>query len=272
MKLNLTANDRRVNRDTEIIRKIAREVITQRRTEQKLAYIKDEDRKDLLDFILEHNKNNPEDKLSDEEIIDNFTTFFIGGLDSTAQFVSYALYVLSKHPEYLTRIMNEATANGVNFDNIKIDDLGSLKFLDSFLKETLRYYTPVPNMVPRRATNTHNLGDLTILKGTVVGIAVNSIAYNEKYFPQPYEFRPERFIEDISEQKTRYPFTYLIFSAGARNCIGKHLAFLEAKTIILLFIKRYSFKLSDPDYKLKLGIRFNYVPVEPVHFDLIKLK
>eukprot|EP01017_Pseudomicrothorax_dubius_P044997 TRINITY_DN7700_c0_g2_i5.p1 TRINITY_DN7700_c0_g2~~TRINITY_DN7700_c0_g2_i5.p1 ORF type:complete len:491 (+),score=122.44 TRINITY_DN7700_c0_g2_i5:66-1538(+) len=271
LNYNLTANDRLVTRDLEALRSLAREVINQRRKESNSAYSKGEDRSDLLDFILQHNEKNKEDQLTDAEIIDQFIILFIAGMDTTGHLLGLSIYYLWKHPEYLDKIMNEAKANGINFSSISIDSLAPLKLLDAFLKEVLRFGTPTLYQLPRRAKETHKLGELTILKGTMVTAALNTIGFNELYFDQPFEFRPERFLDEgRSEKKNKYPFAYIPFSAGARNCIGKYLALIEAKTILLTFLNRYSFKFSNPDFKLKMGRRFLYEPADPILIDLAK--
>eukprot|EP01017_Pseudomicrothorax_dubius_P008127 TRINITY_DN12648_c0_g1_i1.p1 TRINITY_DN12648_c0_g1~~TRINITY_DN12648_c0_g1_i1.p1 ORF type:complete len:514 (+),score=105.55 TRINITY_DN12648_c0_g1_i1:140-1681(+) len=269
IKYNLTANDRLVSRQTDALRALAWEVINKRRSEKNSAYIKGEERKHLLDFILDHNEKNKEEQLSDNDIIDEFVTLFIAGMDTTGHLLGLSTYYLLKHPEYVERIMNEAKENGINFDAITIDSLAPLKQLDAFIKEVLRFGTPTLYLLLRRAKVTHELGDLTILKGTMVTVGLNTIGFNELYFDQPYEFRPERFLNsDGSEKKNKYPFAYIPFSAGARNCIGKYLALIEAKSILLTFLKRYSFKFSDPNYKLRMGRRFLYEPVDPIRLDL----
>eukprot|EP01017_Pseudomicrothorax_dubius_P012562 TRINITY_DN15265_c0_g1_i1.p1 TRINITY_DN15265_c0_g1~~TRINITY_DN15265_c0_g1_i1.p1 ORF type:complete len:117 (-),score=23.98 TRINITY_DN15265_c0_g1_i1:35-385(-) len=98
-------------------------------------------------------------------------------MDTTGHLLGYVVYILSKQPEYLTRIKNEAIANGINFDRITIDDLASLKYLDAFLKEALRFCSPAPYLFPRMATATHKLGDITILKGTIVNVGSNIIGF-----------------------------------------------------------------------------------------------
>eukprot|EP01017_Pseudomicrothorax_dubius_P038016 TRINITY_DN5642_c0_g1_i5.p1 TRINITY_DN5642_c0_g1~~TRINITY_DN5642_c0_g1_i5.p1 ORF type:complete len:276 (-),score=89.47 TRINITY_DN5642_c0_g1_i5:93-920(-) len=267
-KLNLTANDRRVNADIEALKALGRGTVEMRRKASGGAYSKGEDRKDLLDFLLEYNEKNKEEALTDDEIIDTFTTLFLAGMDTTGHLLNMAVYYLIKYPHYLTRIQEEVAANGVDLDNISIDVLNKLKFLDAFLKEVLRWGTPGMRLFPREATTTHQLGDLKILKGTVVNVEVNAIGFNPLYFDQPYEFRPERFLEEKDEKKTRNPFAYIPFSAGSRNCIGKYLAMIEAKSILLSFVKRFSFKFTNPDYKLRMTLRFLYEPAEPIQLDL----
>eukprot|EP01017_Pseudomicrothorax_dubius_P026026 TRINITY_DN2870_c0_g1_i2.p1 TRINITY_DN2870_c0_g1~~TRINITY_DN2870_c0_g1_i2.p1 ORF type:complete len:279 (+),score=74.17 TRINITY_DN2870_c0_g1_i2:61-837(+) len=242
-----------------------------RRKKASGAYMKDEDRKDLLDYIFNYNEKNKEEPLTDDEIVDTFITLFLAGMDTTGHLLGLSIYYLCKHPEFVARIMNEATINGINFDKIVIDDLNSLKFLDAFLKEVLRWGTPTIQTVPRIAKQTHQLGDLTILKGTDVHVPMNAIGFNELYFDQPFEFRPERFLQEKEDKWSKLPFAYIPFSAGPRHCIGKYLAMIEAKTILLTFLKKFSFKLTNPDYKLTMGIRFLYEPVDPVEVNLISL-
>eukprot|EP01017_Pseudomicrothorax_dubius_P001833 TRINITY_DN0_c6735_g1_i1.p1 TRINITY_DN0_c6735_g1~~TRINITY_DN0_c6735_g1_i1.p1 ORF type:complete len:120 (-),score=18.18 TRINITY_DN0_c6735_g1_i1:50-409(-) len=109
---------------------------------------------------------------------------------------------------------------------------------------------------------------ITILKGTKVNVALNTIGFNELYFDQPYEFRPERFLNDNEDKSPKLPFAYIPFSAGPRHCIGKYLAMIEAKSILLTFLNTFSFKMTNPDYKLRMGYRFLYEPIDPVEIDL----
>eukprot|EP01017_Pseudomicrothorax_dubius_P015683 TRINITY_DN1796_c0_g2_i1.p1 TRINITY_DN1796_c0_g2~~TRINITY_DN1796_c0_g2_i1.p1 ORF type:complete len:370 (-),score=63.81 TRINITY_DN1796_c0_g2_i1:85-1194(-) len=104
---NLTANDRRVNGQTKALKDLARKTIEKRRKEAEGAYSKGEDRKDLLDFILNYNAKNKDDPLSDEEIIDTFITVFLAGMDTTSHLLGLAVYYLWKYPEMeLTMIIS----------------------------------------------------------------------------------------------------------------------------------------------------------------------
>eukprot|EP01017_Pseudomicrothorax_dubius_P028102 TRINITY_DN3319_c0_g1_i2.p1 TRINITY_DN3319_c0_g1~~TRINITY_DN3319_c0_g1_i2.p1 ORF type:complete len:513 (-),score=110.17 TRINITY_DN3319_c0_g1_i2:50-1588(-) len=268
---NLTANDRKVNGHSAALKELGRKTIENRKKEESKAYSKDEGRKDLLDFILNYNEKNKDNQLSNDEIIDTFITLFLAGMDTTGHLLGLSIYYLWKYPEYVARIMDEATRNGINFDNITIDDLNSLKFLEAFLKEVLRLGTPTIQIMPRKAIETHQLADITILKGTIVSVGVNAIGFNELYFDQPYEFRPERFLNEKEDKWSKLPFAYIPFSAGPRHCIGKYLAMIEAKSILLMFLKKFSFKMTNPDYTLKMGMRFLYEPLDPVEVDLIPL-
>ena len=80
--------------------------------------------------------------------------------------------------------------------------------------------------------------------------------YSEKYYKNPTEFRPERWINECSNLPA---FAFAGFSGGPRSCIGKNLAKLEAKIGLIKFMKRYE-KIELPEKKVDFIIRFIYQP------------
>ena len=97
------------------------------------------------------------------------------------------------------------------------------------------------------------LSGIAIKKGTLVNTASLSNHFSQKYFKQPYEFRPERWLN--GECEGQGPYVVLGFSGGARTCLGKHLALMESKIILIKFMKRYKkIELSDPNFRMKLNL------------------
>ena len=86
--------------------------------------------------------------------------------------------------------------------------------------ETLRKYPAVAGL-PRKCTRNFKVpdSDLVIEKGTIIGIPTNGLHWDERYFPNPEKFDPERFTEE--EKAKRHHYTYLPFGEGPRVCIGK---------------------------------------------------
>lgn len=82
--------------------------------------------------------------------------------------------------------------------------------------------------------------------------------FSQKYFKNPHEFRPERW---ESECNNIPAFVTGGFSAGARTCIGKHLAYIESKIALVKFLKRYK-KIILPKNNFKMEFRFQYGPEE----------
>ena len=224
--------------------------------------------KDLLGTLLETQQSGipAEQSLSDEDIVNEFITFYLAGMDTTANLVSMALYNLTQHPEYL-RVLQEERDKTFNTKTGKTaETLQKMDHLHAFLKETLRFHSSAPGVTFRIANADHNLLDLEIKKGDVVRADLFSSYFNEKYFDHPFEFNPKRFYEDENKKKLD-SHVFIPFSAGPRNCIGQHLAIIEAKLIISEFLERFEFKMKD-GYKLRMVNRFTYEPVERILFDI----
>ena len=102
-------------------------------------------------------------------------------------------------------------------------DLTEMKFLECCIKETLRMYPPIP-LLERMVTKDTVMDGFMIPANTTISILVHGVHYNEKAFPDPVTFKPERFQRDTSydESMTKYPYAFIPFGAGPRNCIGKY--------------------------------------------------
>lgn len=139
--------------------------------------------------------------------------------------------------------------------------------------ETLRLATPAPNTAARVALETHKLGDLLIPKGAVVIPSFILNFTNAKYYDNPTEFRPDRWINSsgkVMSAHPQHPFLFTPFSAGARNCIGQHMAILEAKIILVEFMKAFDFEVPE-DYKLRMTRRFLYEPLDELKLNIRKI-
>eukprot|EP01017_Pseudomicrothorax_dubius_P027364 TRINITY_DN3140_c0_g2_i1.p1 TRINITY_DN3140_c0_g2~~TRINITY_DN3140_c0_g2_i1.p1 ORF type:complete len:203 (-),score=35.64 TRINITY_DN3140_c0_g2_i1:70-678(-) len=193
------------------------------------------------------------------------------GTDTTAHLVQMCVYYLLKYPEFQERIRKEACTvvpevEKDGFANISLDDISQMKFLHAFIKETLRLSPPVGFLFSLLACKDHNLGDIMIKKGTQVNIPLAVIGQNSRFFNNPQEFRPERWLNE-EEVKQVDPFIDLAFSSGSRNCIGQHLARIEAKLILVKLLCGFNMKFSNPDYRLRLGLKFLYGPMDPLLVD-----
>jgi len=218
---------------------------------------------DLLSFLLA-TQTDSEQSLTDEEILDEFLTLFAAGMDTTGHLVGMALYNLHLNQENVPDLTAEREEIYKNHEGeLTIDHLQKMEFLHCFLKETLRFHTPAPGSVPRLALEDHKIGDLEIKKGDQVRVEILSAFFDENIFEDAQKFDPQRWKN--AEKMDSWIFTP--FSAGPRNCIGQHLAMVEAKIIISEFLNMFNYKLQN-GYKLRLCARFLYEPVDKVLFDL----
>jgi len=222
---------------------------------------------DLLWVLLEQQKTaKPEERFTDEDIINEFITFFIAGMDTTGHLVAMSLYLLNRDPNSLEKLQDEIDRIYNQTDPVTIEALNQMDFMQGVLKEALRLYSPAPIIFPRLAQVDHTIGDLKIKKGSSVRPTSLFNCSNPKYFEEPEKFKPERWLNKKEQDLDSY--VYIPFSAGARNCIGQHLALMEAKIIVSEFIKMFKFEMSSKDYELVMGFNFLYGPKNKIEMDL----
>jgi len=263
LDLDYSPKYRQFSQDMKEFRQVCHKIIQDRKASAKTH-------NDLLGKLLEtqtSNSQNPHEIFSDEDIINEFLTFFIAGMDTTGQLVTMTLLLLHLNPQYIEEIKRE-TEEIYNKEEIpSIDTLNKMTMTHGIVKESLRLYGPSPNMPARKALQDHNLGDLKIKKGMFVRPVPVYNSLNSKYFDEPEKFKPERWTE--KKEVSLDPFAFIPFSAGARNCIGQHLAMIEAKVIVIEFFRMFSrSKLVPEDYDLIMTFVSLYKPKNPVILEL----
>ena len=213
---------------------------------------------DLLKEIVRNMVSVDDDSVYTEEaIFEEFSTFFVGGVDTTAHYLMMMIYLTSQHPEIEAKARQEIE-EFMSTDDYSYENLKNLTYIECIEKETSRYYGPVNGIFVRIAQEDNFINNVAVKKGTNVLYQSLGAHYNEKYYKDPFEFRPERWISECDNVPT-----YAIggFHGGARTCLGKHFAKMEAKIGYVKFLKRYK-KITLPDEKIKMISEFLYRPVE----------
>eukprot|EP00884_Botryococcus_braunii_P001148 jgi/Botrbrau1/11033/Bobra.92_2s0006.1 len=159
--------------------------------------------------------------LSTGRLWSEVSVFFIAGMETTGHTMSWALYLISQHPEVEAKIMQELDSVGLLVTeerpmprDLEYADIGKLPYLAAVMKEALRMYTPVP-MIFRQAKRDLQVGPYVIPKGQVVLCHLLAMHNNSQLWDRPQEFRPERFLEPSSEYS---PLT----AAQAASAATKH--------------------------------------------------
>ncbi|XP_026547342.1 cholesterol 24-hydroxylase-like, partial [Notechis scutatus] len=173
----------------------------------------------------------------DENMVDNFVTFFVAGHETTANLLSFTIMELARHPEIVTKLQAEVDeVIGVKRD-VAYEDLRKLKYLSQVLKEILRLYPPVAGVM--RWTEKKNVIEgIDIPANTTLFFSTYLMGRMERYFKNALTFDPDRFSKD----KSRPYFSYFPFSLGPRSCIGQLFAqvskiiALRMSTPILVFV------------------------------------
>ncbi|MBZ6075253.1 cytochrome P450 [Microvirga puerhi] len=204
---------------------------------------------DLLTLLLQASDPETGRGLSDEDVRANIVTFIGAGHETTANALSWSLYLLSQDPKSRARIEEEVD-RVLGDGPIMFDHLERLVFTRAVLDETLRLYPPAPYL-SRAAIAEDRIGSLPIPAGSVVTVAPYVLHRHRGLWEAPDAFNPERFLPENRDRIDR--FAYLPFGAGPRVCIGASFALQEA-TIVLASVVR--------------AVRLDLMPgheVRPVH-------
>ncbi|XP_077218160.1 cytochrome P450 709B1-like [Tasmannia lanceolata] len=206
---------------------------------------------DLLGWMMgisdtESDRKQAGPKLNMTEIMNECKTFFFAGHETTANLLTWTIFLLSVHQEWQGRLREEVLREcGMEIPDA--EKLSKLKLVNMVLLEALRLYGPVILLI-RKASRNMMLGKLMIPKDTHISIPLQILHRNKKYWGEDAnEFNPLRFADGIS-RAAKHPNALMPFSIGPRVCIGQNFAMLEAKTVLSMILQRFSFTLS-PQYK-----------------------
>jgi len=193
--------------------------------------------------------------LTRTEVRDELVTMFIAGHETTSQALTWTWYLLSQNPEAERKL--HAELDSVLGDRAPTyEDLPKLVYTEQVLKESMRIYPPV-FMLARRAEEDAVIGTYTIPAGSEVVMWLYMTHHDPRWFPQPDEFRPERFTPE--NEKKLPKLAYLPFGAGGRACIGKIFAMNEARLAMATMAQKFRFEL-DPSQKIALKPRLTLSP------------
>uniref|UniRef100_A0A3Q3JXU8 unspecific monooxygenase n=2 Tax=Monopterus albus TaxID=43700 RepID=A0A3Q3JXU8_MONAL len=142
-----------------------------------------------------------------------------------------------------------------------------MEYLDSVVNESLRLY-PIIFRVERVAKATVEIDGLVIPKGMVITVPTWTLHRDPNLWPEPEEFRPERFSKENKE--TIDPYTYMPFGAGPRNCIGMRFALVLIKLAIVEILQRYSFSVcKETEVPLEMDVQALLTPKRPIKLKLV---
>lgn len=216
-------------------------------------------------------KNDSQKTMTLNEVTAQAYVFFLAGFETSASTLSFCLYELAKNPD-IQRKVHEEIDRVLEEQNgeISYDSVAQMKYLDccidgklEFLKfsifcvelnviicgsstETLRKYPTVP-FLNRECTKDYQIPgtDVVIEKGVGIMISLLGLQFDEKYYPEPEKFIPERFNEENSADKNIVNRPYLPFGDGPRICIGMRMGKMQAKAGLVMLLKDYKFELGD---------------------------
>lgn len=127
---------------------------------------------------------------SDNDLIDEFTTFLVAGTDTTSRFFTMITYYINQNPYIEERLRKEVNSIIHSDEDITYENLKKLTYIDWIQNETTRFYGPGTGIFPRVASVDNTILDVPIKKGTILTIQPLCNHFNPKYFKDPHVFRP----------------------------------------------------------------------------------
>eukprot|EP01080_Neovahlkampfia_damariscottae_P004021 gene4021-7277_t len=212
---------------------------------------------DSLVKLMVKSQDGEERQLSDKELISNMFIFFFAGHETTAGTMHWAMILLARNQEAQEKFHHEV-ASVLEGRDATYEDYGKLKYTQAVLKEVLRMHTPVKATV-KVNTEKSTIGGRVFPKGTIFQSHMQAIHYDERYYENPYEFQPERFLKEHN------PSHYMPFSYGKRNCIGYKFAEVEGAITLATLIQNYSIHLKDGINASEYEEETSFVTSTPKH-------
>ena len=194
--------------------------------------------RDILTLLLEARDPETGEALSEVEIRANVLTFIAAGQETTANCITWSLFLLSQSPEWRQRIQAEADREFGDGSGNVADRLVETRAL---VEEANRLYPPLAAM-SRVALGPDELAGRPIRRGTMVVIAPYVLHRHRALWMKPDCFDPNRFLNGAREKIDRY--AYLPFGAGPRICIGATFAIQEAMIVLAAIMRSFNLELA----------------------------
>ena len=168
-------------------------------------------------------------------------TLLIAGEETTSSMLTWLLIVTAKHP-LVEKKLREEIDTVLKNRTPRSEDLSSLPYLRAMMQETLRLYPPGYSIC-RVANEADQIKGYSIPKGAECFVPVIYLHRDPDFWPEPEEFKPERFLTAPYGQANQY--AYIPFGAGLRMCAGRNFAMLEIALTFIMILQKFHFRLPD---------------------------
>ncbi|CAN8008111.1 unnamed protein product, partial [Ixodes pacificus] len=191
--------------------------------------------------------------LSSEEVIMNSTVLFVGGFETSATSLSFITYALGKYPDVQEKVrqeVNDVLNEGGSLDFETVTQ--KLKYVIQVINETMRIWPPGLTFTTRQAMEDFEYQGIKYKAGTCIMSPVAMIHMDERFFPDPTKFDPDRFSEENEGSIPKLAFQP--FGMGPRNCLGLRLAYLLLAYTVAKMVQNFRWELGESQKaKMPLG-------------------
>jgi cytochrome P450 len=219
----LNRAEQRILEKSKKMRRIILEIIHKRRQDA-------EDHNDLLDMLLNSRYEDTGERMTEDQTIDEILVLLFAGHETTANSLSWILYLISANPETGRKLKSVV-------EKIVVYESPRNEYIQAVISEGMRLF-PAAWMTERVAINDDTFHGFSYPKGTVIIPFFYGLHRSKTYWKDETLFEPERFISQdmVKNKKGKFFFP---FGAGPRMCIGNNYAMAEMAIILQLFFNSY---------------------------------
>jgi cytochrome P450 len=247
-----TAENRRFAAARDVVHRTVDAMIAERRRSG-------EERPDLLQMLLDAQDADTGARMDDLQVRHEALTLMLAGHETTAASLSWAWYLLARHPRVMGRMREELDA--VLGGRVPaVQDLPRLPYTRAVFEETMRLY-PAAWGQPRESIEEDEIGGYRIPARSIVMVCQWVTHRRPDLWDRPDEFVPERFVGAAPGDIP--PFAYYPFGGGARQCIGSTFAIMEAQVILATLAQRFDVEL-EPGQEVVPDATFTLRPREGI--------
>jgi cytochrome P450 len=201
-----------------------------------------EERRDILSLLLQARTEEGE-ALDDKELRDELLTLVLAGHETTANQLAWTWERLVRNPD-----ARDALVAAIR------EDAGAEERVEATIVEAMRSRPVIP-LIGRRVAVPWQLGDYAVAPGTAVGMSILLVHHREDLYPEPFAFRPERWLD-------RKPGTYewIPFGGGIRRCLGAALAMAEQRVVLTAMARRLDLEADTPEPERALHRNVTMIP------------
>jgi len=205
---------------------------------------------DFIDILNDLNRRVEQGEfpaLTSEQITGQGIIFLAAGFETTSNSLSTLCYNLARHPDVLNTLLQEVDEITEKFDGVvNHETIADMPYLDACIKENLRMFAPIARNDRKCVRDWQGEGEfahINIPAGTLVRLAYHLIHQDQLYWPEPEQFRPERFFKENAANIV--PFSFVAFGSGPRQCLGERFAMTEMKLAVVKLLQKFKVEFDE---------------------------
>ncbi|RAK71487.1 cytochrome P450 [Aspergillus fijiensis CBS 313.89] len=212
-------------------------------------------RKDVFSFLLDAVDPETQQGFTPAEIGAESTTMIVAGSDTSSTAIASTFFYLCRHPEVYEKVKNEVRAAFAGPDDVTLGAaLTGCVYLRACIDESLRMSPPASSSLWREVVQDGVVIDgHPVPRGYDVGTCIYAIHHNAEYYPEPFKYLPERWLDERPEKVQVARSAFNPFSIGPRSCLGKGLALTELTLTMAYLLSKYDFRPAPGSEKVGGG-------------------